>query len=191
MRCRVCGEEKEIERFCRDAAYSSGFSNRCRECKAVNDRKTYRNRTDAHRALMRVRRADKIHRVNDARKSEEWKNRNARQLLIYAARRSARDRGLEMTITRDDVKIPEFCPLLGIRLVRGAKSNRDFSPSLDRIDSSKGYVPGNVWVVSYRANRIKNNATPDELLMLATRLMDYETGKLCRESINLHPSYSQ
>jgi hypothetical protein len=36
------------------------------------------------------------------------------------------------------------------------------SPTIDRIDPRLGYVPGNVHVVSHRANRIKNNATLEE-----------------------------
>lgn len=40
------------------------------------------------------------------------------------------------------------------------------SPSLDRIDSSKGYVKGNVRVISARANMLKNNATVEELTLV-------------------------
>lgn len=38
------------------------------------------------------------------------------------------------------------------------------------IDSSKGYIKGNVWVVSKRANTIKNNATLEELELLVANL---------------------
>lgn len=89
--------------------------------------------------------------------------------MIYAARNRARMTGLECTITKDDIEIPEICPVLEIPLfarVGAGRSNRDQvenSPSLDRIDNSKGYVPGNIAVISMRANMIKNNATLDEL----------------------------
>jgi hypothetical protein len=46
-------------------------------------------------------------------------------------------------------------------------TGRDSSPSLDRIDNSKGYVKGNVAVISFRANTLKNNATADELRAIA------------------------
>jgi hypothetical protein len=41
------------------------------------------------------------------------------------------------------------------------------SPSLDRIKPELGYVPGNIQVISARANVMKNDATPEELLAFA------------------------
>jgi len=65
--------------------------------------------------------------------------------------------------------LPEKCPVLGIPLVYGMNSreNRFASPSLDRINSALGYIPGNVVVVSWRANSLKKDATPTELRALA------------------------
>jgi len=89
--------------------------------------------------------------------------------MVYAARNRARMGGLECTITVDDIVIPETCPVLGIPLfarIGAGRSNRDQvenSPSLDRIDNGKGYIPNNIAVISMRANMIKNNATLAEL----------------------------
>jgi len=60
---------------------------------------------------------------------------------------------------------PKVCPILGIELdwkvkVNGGHNN---SPSLDRIDSTKGYIKGNVMIMSTLANKMKNNATPEQL----------------------------
>jgi hypothetical protein len=64
-----------------------------------------------------------------------------------------------------DIIIPEFCPVLGIKLEWGfgqrAAANKA-SPSLDRMDGKLGYVKGNVFVISNRANHLKNNGTLDE-----------------------------
>jgi hypothetical protein len=69
------------------------------------------------------------------------------------------------------MNMPEFCPVLGIKLNydgTGMEGHRsDDSPSIDRINSSVGYVNGNIHIISWRANRIKNDATPDELVKLA------------------------
>jgi hypothetical protein len=56
---------------------------------------------------------------------------------------------------------------------RNGTTNLDNSYSLDRIDSNKGYVKGNVWVISRRANVIKNNATLEELELLTNNLKKF------------------
>lgn len=61
--------------------------------------------------------------------------------------------------------VPKRCPILGIPLVFSS-SQLPQSPSLDRIDNRLGYVPGNVQVVSWRANELKKDATPRELIAL-------------------------
>ena len=45
--------------------------------------------------------------------------------------------------------------------------DRDFTPSIDRINPSEGYVKGNVIIMSNRANTLKNNATAEELERVA------------------------
>ncbi len=87
--------------------------------------------------------------------------------LIADAKKRAKREGLPFDLTAADIVVPELCPVLGIPLVRGDKVLGDSSPSLDRITPTLGYVRGNVAVISYRANRIKQNATPDELLAVA------------------------
>jgi len=85
------------------------------------------------------------------------------KLLLCRYRYNAKRKGVPFNLTLDDIKIPEFCPILGIPLARSTGAPTDSSPSLDRINPSLGYVRSNVIVISYRANRIKNNATISEL----------------------------
>lgn len=62
--------------------------------------------------------------------------------------------------------LPTLCPVLGIEILysfAGKKGPRNASPSIDRIDNALGYVKGNVRVISFRANRIRNDASLDEL----------------------------
>jgi len=91
--------------------------------------------------------------------------------LLNYARRNAKRRGEECTLELKDIVIPEYCPVLGIKLEPGSNSHQDCSPSVDRIDSTKGYVKDNVWIISARANRIKNNATIEEIKLLYEALL--------------------
>lgn len=77
---------------------------------------------------------------------------------------------MEFTITLEDVVIPEMCPVLGIPLVNNKETGKRSSPnsaSIDRWDNSKGYVPGNVRVISHRANSIKRDAALAEIEAVA------------------------
>ncbi len=67
------------------------------------------------------------------------------------------------------VYTPKVCPVLGIPLARGnwRKGFRDNTPSVDRKIPAAGYVPDNMQVISFKANAMKNNATPDELRRFA------------------------
>jgi|688.fasta_scaffold192409_5 hypothetical protein len=88
------------------------------------------------------------------------------------AKYRAKQKGLDFTIEQKDIIIPDKCPLLGIPLEchRGKGSQQGNSPSLDRIDPTKGYIKGNVWVISNRANTLKNDATLQELELLVENL---------------------
>lgn len=92
----------------------------------------------------------------------------AKALLWRAKQRAKRD-GTPCTITVADIVVPDVCPILGIPLFAtiGRKGGTPNSPSLDRIYPALGYVPGNVQVVSSRANTIKGTATPEELVLIA------------------------
>jgi hypothetical protein len=88
---------------------------------------------------------------------------------LRSARRRALKRGLPFDLTQVDIVVPSFCPALGIPLYRasGAAAQGPNSPTLDRIRPELGYVRGNVRVISARANQIKSDATPAELLQVA------------------------
>ena len=95
--------------------------------------------------------------------------RDWRKIMVGRARRFASKHLLPFNLTYKDIVIPEVCPILGVQLRTGwgkGRNNKDTCASLDRIIPELGYVKGNVIVVSYRANRIKNDATWQELLTL-------------------------
>ncbi len=84
--------------------------------------------------------------------------------LLKDARKRAKEFNREYNITLEDIYIPDVCPVLGILLIptKGGKCTNN-SPSLDRVDSSKGYIKGNVKIISMRANRLKQDSTIEEL----------------------------
>lgn len=91
----------------------------------------------------------------------DWDAKNPEKAMLQRARGRARDLGVPFDLTLDDFVIPNVCPVLGIPLRRNGSI--DERPSLDRVRNELGYIKGNVNVISYLANRIKNNATIDQL----------------------------
>jgi hypothetical protein len=84
--------------------------------------------------------------------------------LIYAAKDRAKKLGIQFDLKYEDVVMPDVCPIFGTPFEVG---NKTTGASLDRIIPELGYTRGNVAVISFRANRIKNNATADELERVA------------------------
>jgi hypothetical protein len=120
----------------------------------------------AHHAekLARQKAYNGVHRAERTAYDKAWVQRNPEKVLLTKARGRARKYSLEFSIGIGDIHIPQTCPVLGIPLKSGNGTGRTQpgSPTLDRMDSSKGYVPGNVHVISYRANVIKNSGTAEE-----------------------------
>lgn len=82
--------------------------------------------------------------------------------LVYSARQRAKKSSIEFSIGHSDFDIPDVCPLRGVPFEVGKGQHTDDSPTLDRKDPRRGYVKGNVWVISHKANRLKGNFTPIE-----------------------------
>jgi hypothetical protein len=147
--CRQEGCDREVDRPRKRVDCDECFNRLRREVYASN--KDYREKIKTRNI--------KRNRTNLGRRS---------RMLSDARGRAAR-KGLEFNIELEDILVPSTCPYLGILLVTDNPCKRDDSPTLDRVVPSLGYVKGNVEVISERANRIKNDATPEELLLIATR----------------------
>jgi hypothetical protein len=83
--------------------------------------------------------------------------------LLKSVKQGAKKRGIQVAITEADIRIPGVCPVLGIPLRIAEGRMDDNSPSVDRLDSSRGYTPDNINIISWRANRLKNDASLAEL----------------------------
>jgi hypothetical protein len=95
------------------------------------------------------------------RQDLQWQKERMFKAVSGRAKRTEK----EFTITQEDLEWPTHCPILGIELKYGGNSTKkkQNSFSMDRVDNSKGYVKGNVRIISARANSLKSNATIEEL----------------------------
>lgn len=89
--------------------------------------------------------------------------------MLYRAKKRARNKNIEFDLTIDDIFIPDLCPILGVPIVKVITGKKEYSPSLDRIDRKRGYVKNNIMIISNRANRLKSDATLEEL----EKIIDY------------------
>ena len=95
------------------------------------------------------------------------------RLIYNRLKQSAKSRNIpfDLTITQlNDLTFPISCPILGMPLKFNRERMQDDSYSIDRIDSTQGYTIDNIRVISWRANRLKNNATSEELIKLAKNI---------------------
>ena len=100
--------------------------------------------------------------------------------IIAGRKRSAKLENLVFSVSKESLlkNLPNVCPVLGVNISWGSrvgqKGNKDFSPSLDRLDPLKGYIEGNVFWISFLANRIKSNFTSGQHQAVANWMKQIE-----------------
>ena len=178
--CIDCGKEFIIN------SSKDTHAKRCLLCRKSHNR-TYQRIWKTNKRLSDPNYATRM-RINWTRKkySENPILFYRHRMFISAKSRALRE-NIPFNIKEEDILIPKKCPILNIPLTlkmpeRGDKGNniKNYdSPSLDKIIPSLGYVKGNIWVISYRANTIKNNCTFEEIekLYKALNKMRIITGR--------------
>lgn len=143
--CPRCKETKPLtpEFWYRLTSSKQGFQAYCKPCKNALSRPHREKGWEVARAKRRT-----------------PKGRISR--IIQETRSRCKKSGLPFDLTPEDLSIPEVCPVLGIPIRLDNSRISDTSPSLDRLIPEKGYVKGNVAVISQRANVIKNCGTAAE-----------------------------
>lgn len=63
--------------------------------------------------------------------------------------------------------------MFNIPLIQGDGIATDNSPSIDEIIPGKGYVRGNIMIISWKANRLKNNARLEDLEKIVNYIRRY------------------
>jgi hypothetical protein len=96
--------------------------------------------------------------------------------LLSRASERARERAIPLALTWEYVESlwSDTCPYLGVSIAHHSGHGRGpgrFSPTLDRIDPTGGYVVGNVEVISHMANTMKLDASPEQLVTFAREVL--------------------
>lgn len=156
-KCCSCKMKKELKDFNKNKNTPDGHKAYCRDCSKKASKKYTKDNWDKI-----------IKRIND------FRTNNLEKYIFQRTKARAKTDNIEFNIEISDIIIPEYCPYLKIKLdmVNGAKGRQDNAPSIDRIDSTRGYVKGNIEIISDKANRMKNNATARELLEFALSIIE-------------------
>ena len=166
-----CGTPMKAGRTC---ARPAGHSGRHKSAEAA------RSSTARHRAYYASHpeaRAKQRHSHMARYRAERDENplRRKAKNLLAAARERAKRGGLPFGLTLEWAErelasaVADGCPLLGIGIVLDARAHGPGSPTVDKFDPGLGYTQENCWVISYRANSMKQNATPDFM----RRILEY------------------
>jgi hypothetical protein len=166
-KCRECALELPIQQFTKNKANKDRLQNVCKQCDNIRQKK---------------RRVEKKTLIQEYGK--EYRKKNAAnfeyrlQALLNASRARAKFKNREHTLTKQDLvdlyPTDGNCPIFGIKLEWNEKGFRENSPSIDRIDSTKGYTRDNVQIISWKANRIKGYASVEDLEILLSYLKQGE-----------------
>lgn len=141
--CICCKVEKPESEFYKNAASKSGLTSRCKICYYPKD------------------------------KLKNERKENPLKYMLYNAKHRAKKDGVPFTLTVNNIEMPEYCPILGVKLIYGGTGKTrgygaaDEAASIDRIDPDKGYTPENSVIVSWKANRAKAYLTLKELQNMA------------------------
>ena len=169
--CPVCKQELPIDKFDTYAKSKTGRYWMCSDCykehtliNGGQDKNYFRK--------LRIKLCPE-YREEIQQQKKESRERNIEQAMLTNARNRAARRGLEFNLELSDIVIPEKCPLLEVPFQFGTKECYDYSPSIDRIDNSKGYVKGNIQIISMKANAMKNSASLEELHTFCENILRY------------------
>lgn len=153
LTCTKCKQEKDENEFYNNRTMPRGKTYWCKVCS------NYQSNIVGKETKARW--AAKTHQKVRRTQTEKY--------LWKMAKSRAKDRNLEFTITPEDIIIPSHCPYLGVPF---SFEDRDRAPSLDRIDSSLGYIKDNIQVISWRANVLKSDATIDQMIKFARGILE-------------------
>lgn len=170
--CKHCQLPKTFEELVKDKRKKDGVIAICKVCshKQTKARPSYEKSKEE---INRRYREDNVFAERKKLSRQKYHLDYLPRVILSNAKVRARRMGIEFNLEESDIIIPEFCPLLNIPIYRGTNTVKGNSPSLDRKDTRLGYIKGNVQIISYKANTMKSDATPDELKNFIANLSKY------------------
>lgn len=119
----------------------------------------------------------KLHKLETAYNKQKmqatkYMQDNQEYRLLNSAKSSAKRKKLEFNLELEDIVIPSHCLYLGVELTNISNQGRvDTNASIDRVDSSKGYMKDNIIIISDLANKMKNSSTMEQLITFARNVI--------------------
>lgn len=159
-RCRDCHEIKNRIEFLEKNGYSI---RRCRKCSSIQKGLSY-------------------YLPGGREKRRKYERSKPNEIkLLKSAKKTAKDKKLEFNLELSDIIVPKFCPILGLELKCSETGlHQNYSPSVDRVDNTEGYIKGNIKIISYRANQIKNTGTAEEHIKIAEYIQNHFDNSLLK-----------
>jgi hypothetical protein len=164
-RCSKCGITKLFSEFTCNNNRPDKLTVWCKAC-SKESRDAYYSKNKDSIKVKHLEWREKNKESIKLKKIEKRKE-DPRKIMLYSAKHRAQQRGLPFNIELDDIVIPEYCPVLHMKLELYNETQSRSSPSLDRINSKLGYTKDNIQVISWLANTMKTNASAKELLLFA------------------------
>lgn len=171
--CRRCGEVKPVREFSKCTGTKDGLQAMCKVC--------YGNyHAQYHAANREARLAYSAARYAANREAMQADADLYVKHMLQRAKTRAKKKHIPFNLRPADIILPARCPVLGIPMYYDPGLGlHEGSPSLDRLIPSLGYVPGNVRVISFRANQIKSDGTLEELEAIAKWLRKETSREAC------------
>ena len=97
---------------------------------------------------------------------------NPRGKICMNAASNSKKNGCYFDIISEDIILVKRCPILDIELDYNNNRIYDNSPSIDKKIPSLGYTKDNIQIISVLANKMKSNATPEQLVKFSKKMLE-------------------